>query len=220
MEIDLERSALVVAHPDDEAIFFGGVFAQVATVIVCYLDDPANARLGRERRALMADYPCPLDIRSLGIAQAGAWRANRGHPPRPGPHGLRLARPLAAYDTNYRRLEQRLAVELRGFDCVFTHNPWGEYGHPDHAQVFRAVDAIRGRQGFELLVDDYRTRYTDDLREQLLPGFTDDVLDVAIDHALCETVRDAYIARGIWTWMAEYRWPAHELLLRRDPAAC
>ena len=42
-------------------------------------------------------------------------------------------------------------------DCrnVITHNPWGEYGHEDHVQVFRAVTALQAELGFAVWVSGY-----------------------------------------------------------------
>jgi LmbE family N-acetylglucosaminyl deacetylase len=110
---------LVVAHPDDESIFFTGLVLRRRKLpwrLVCATDGNADGR-GSERA---------LELRAaakqLGIKQVDHW--------------------------NYADIyEQRLPVEeiaerLEEFpepSAIFTHNPLGEYGHPHHQDICAAV---------------------------------------------------------------------------------
>ncbi len=130
------RGLLVVAHPDDEVLWFSSVLESMATVVVCLLDYLPEPDLGAARRKALAGHPLP-GIHCLGRAEAGSldladWRA-----PRLERSGLRLAPGAARH--RYRRngawLRRRLPALLAGHDAVFSHSPWGEYGHEDHVQL-------------------------------------------------------------------------------------
>ena len=47
---------------------------------------------------------------------------------------------LKKYINNFDILVKKLTFELKDFKNVFTHNPWGEYGHEEHIQVFKAIE--------------------------------------------------------------------------------
>ncbi len=67
-------------------------------------------------------------------------------------------RPIAqAYRENYETLYRTLQPRLKPDMNVFTHNPWGEYGHEDHVQVFRVLDRLRDEIGFKLWMSNYCT---------------------------------------------------------------
>ena len=61
------------------------------------------------------------------------------------------------YRDNFTRICDALAPMLTPDMNVFTHNPWGEYGHEDHVQIFRALDHLRRRIGFTLWMSNYCT---------------------------------------------------------------
>ena len=59
------------------------------------------------------------------------------------------------YRNNYDELKQRLEEKLRGYRNVFTHNPWGEYGHEEHVQVYRVVKDLQAQMRFNLWYSNY-----------------------------------------------------------------
>lgn len=121
-KIPKPRALLVVAHPDDETIFAGGVILcsrETQWTIVC-------CTTGSDQRQDEFLRACQF------LAKESRNRIN--------PILLRLV-PNSHID----RLA--LAKELRshatGYDIVFTHNSQGEYGHPDHKLVHRyVIDSI------------------------------------------------------------------------------
>src|SRR5690606_34980381 len=58
----------------------------------------------------------------------------------------------ADYRRNYAMIRSRLADQLLAGMNVFTHAPWGEYGHEDHVQVYRVLESLRDEIGFTLWV--------------------------------------------------------------------
>lgn len=107
------RAALVVAHPDDETLWCGGLLQRLPldwTVIACSIP-----RRDPERAWKFFDA-----CRDLGAA--GRLLPFEETPAVENLRGL----PLLA---------------LAGYDLVATHGAAGEYGHPHHRQVHHAVKA-------------------------------------------------------------------------------
>lgn len=116
---------LVVAHPDDETLFFGGMLLRnkkVHWTVVCVTDGNYQGR-GTERRLELKRACQKLKVKtSLCLDFAD-------HPKK-------------------RLPVDRLKAELRkftGFDLIYTHNPFGEYGHVNHQDVSFAVHTTLGK---------------------------------------------------------------------------
>lgn len=117
---DVRRAVLVVAHPDDETLWCGGLLASTAeqiewTVICCSTPRRDPIRVEKFAEA------CQL----LGVRHriVSAWEETP--PPQPLTH---LERFLSA---------QRLSA----YDLLVTHGTEGEYGHVHHRQLNRYLTA-------------------------------------------------------------------------------
>lgn len=109
---------LVVAHPDDETIFFGGLVQSSPGDfhIICVTDGNADGR-GQERQEEF-ETAC----KELGADTFEMWDF-------PDIYEKRL-------DTQ--RLSQKLQTAGKNMPLIqeiYTHNPLGEYGHPHHQDV-------------------------------------------------------------------------------------
>ena len=140
-----ENATLVVAHPDDEILWFGSVVADVARIVICFRNDPANPELAAARDRVLDEHPLRDKIVCLGLDETGAFSHANWPRPETTEFGLRLVkvRQIAeAYRLCYLQLEERLARIIRDSTSVITHNPWGEYGHEEHVLVHRAVGSL------------------------------------------------------------------------------
>lgn len=117
-KIKQKRGLIVVAHPDDETIFFGGLILsrKYSWHVICVTDGNADG-LGEMRR-VQFEQACKL----LGVKKAERWDF-------PDIFEKRL---------NVTALRNQLA-NLGDYDAVFTHGILGEYGHPHHQDVSMAV---------------------------------------------------------------------------------
>ena len=157
-----DRSIIVMAHPDDEVLWASPRSARVGRVLLAYEALPGRPDITAGRRAALARFPRPVE--SLRLAETAAFGAAAWPDPVETPEGLAVARrarrpcrastppPTAPASPT---LVARLRPALAGVRTVITHAPWGEYGHEDHVQLFRAVDALRPELGFALWVPAY-----------------------------------------------------------------
>ncbi len=219
----LAEAALVVAHPDDEVLWFGAILPQVGRVVVAFRDCDSLPGIGARRAAALAELPY-RDLRCLDLAEAvSLGLANWAHPT-PDAFGIaldRAAEDSAAarrYRENFTTLRNRLKQELAGCVRVFTHNPWGEYGHEDHVQMFRVVEALRAELGFEMWVSTYCSTRAETLARRY-PGFgASGLLRCDVDRAFVSQVADIYRRHGCWTWHAGWQGSAQECYAALPPA--
>ena len=220
MAPDPASSALVFAHPDDEVLWASSLLARAARVILCYGDVPDKPELSKGRRRAVARLPLER-LESLDIAEAGVFELAAWPDPAPAPDGLALPprSPAApAYAANHARLIADLRPRLTGFASVVTHNPWGEYGHEEHVQVFRAVEALQRELGFALWVTCYVSEKSAGLMRECLGGLGASTPPMPTDPALGARLQAIYAEEGCWTWFEDYVWPAEERFHRWEPA--
>lgn len=110
---------IVVAHPDDETLFFAGLIQSVKTQpwkVICVSDGNADGQ-GSKRAGQLAEACRQLKVKSLE------------HWDFPDIYEKRL---------DIGRLVARLKA-LENINQVYTHGILGEYGHPHHQDVSFAV---------------------------------------------------------------------------------
>jgi LmbE family N-acetylglucosaminyl deacetylase len=208
------NAVLVVAHPDDEVLWFSGVLAQVQRIIICFGPYPPQPSLGLARQRVRERHPLTnitwLDLTEPASLLAADWRHAV-----PGPEGLRLSRWSAArrrYRGAYQQVEQALSRELAPYQNIITHNPWGEYGHEDHVLVHRAaVNVARGRNQ-RVWYSNYCSLRSISLAEQSTGGLrgTRGVVRPT-DLTLMEKIKEIYLDEMCWTWEPTDGWFHEEI---------
>ncbi|MGE4130595.1 MAG: PIG-L family deacetylase [Bdellovibrionales bacterium] len=113
-----KHNLIVVAHPDDETIFFGGLiqtYRRRPWKIICVTDGNADGKGPQRHLEFVAA------CKKLGSQVAEMWNF-------PDKYDARV---------DVEKLADRLAQENAGE--VFTHGILGEYGHPHHQDVSLAA---------------------------------------------------------------------------------
>lgn len=127
------RTALVVAHPDDEAIGCGAQLRRFPDIIVCHVTDGAPKN-GVDAKAL--GFAGPAKYAAARRAELEAAMALAGIPPQ---RLIWLGWSDQETSLNLAPLARDLAQRLAGMQIVLTHGYEG--GHPDHDAAAFAVHA-------------------------------------------------------------------------------
>ena len=230
----LKNSVIVAAHADDEVLWFNSIAADVERVVVVYCGFWAHPELGARRLAAFADYPRPIEC--LGIEESGAAGCANWATPQLTDYGIglgieanrraltRLAKKslsmvsaydsskvsaetvAAAYRANFQSIHEALKPRLRRDMNVFTHNPWGEYGHEEHIQVFRVLQKLQQEIGFRLWVSNYCTDRAMPLARRYFRPAAAPFVRLPADKAFAGKVADVYKKHGCWTWADDWAW--------------
>lgn len=212
--------AVVVAHPDDEALWLSSVVTSAERVVFAFGDIVNEPGKSAARRRAVGALPLS-GIVNLGIPESGAgWKSNQIAPGQT-PADIRIfdATSRARYESNYVRLLEALRASLAGCSDVYTHNPWGEYGHSEHIQVHRAVDALQDELGYTVwfsnYVDGRNWTFVSTLAEHL--SWTQRSI-VTPDVLTARKLMRVYQRYGAWTYKTLRRWPSQEVLYAQSPA--
>jgi LmbE family N-acetylglucosaminyl deacetylase len=210
---------VVVAHPDDEALWLSSVVTSAHRVVFAFGDVFNEPQKSEARRRAVGALPLS-GIVNLGIPESGAgWKSTQIEP------GLTLseirifdAAARARYESNYEQLLEGLRSSLAGCRDVYTHNPWGEYGHSEHIQVYSAVSALQEELGYTVWFSNYVdgrnwtfvTRLAASLNWAQRSVVTPDV-------ATSRKLMRVYQRYGAWTYKTIRRWPSQEVLYAQPP---
>jgi LmbE family N-acetylglucosaminyl deacetylase len=200
--------AVVVAHPDDEVLWFGSVLEKARRTVLCYGDYELKPEFGPGRRAVDAEYPlsnaCFLHLMEPDSYAEADWSAAE-----PTATGLSLTSPEAQrrLDANFRVLVSRIEPLLRDVAYVFTHNPWGEYGHEDHVQVSAAVREAARRRGCRVLSPLHFAPRSIPLMLKTLSLIGRKGYSLRVDPVRGEEIKQLYIRHKCWTWFPNWSAP-------------
>lgn len=130
------RRILIVAHPDDETLLFSSILQRKrdGLKVICVTDGNADGKgAAREREFVQA-------LALQGVKDHEFWHFK---------------------DVFEQRLDQaRLTSRLEPYADVrevYTHGPYGEYGHPHHQDVSRAVHAFFSKRKAKVWSPAYNT---------------------------------------------------------------
>lgn len=213
------RRVVVAAHPDDEILWMSSALREADKVVLCYgapFGKPEKA-IARARAVAALGLP---NLVNLAIPESGTRLLVEWEDARMTPTGMAIndAAGQARYDANFATLLERLRPLLAGVDEVFTHNPWGEYGHPEHIQLFRVAETLQKELGFTIVFSNYVAPLSWPLARRLgaVPLFAEKRLAVP-DMRLARRLRGIYLRHRVWTWSVFHSWPATELLYAQPP---
>ncbi len=209
-------SILVVAHPDDEILWFSSIVDKVDEILFCFQDYPPLPTLGAGRKKVLQEYPLN-NISSLEIEESGSFSGADWNDPAESPCGMAITHGREIrqrYRRNYHLLETRLAEKLHGYRNVFTHNPWGEYGHEDHVQVYRAIETVQQRHPFTLWFSNYAGNRSAKMMFNHISGFDTEYIPLPTHPTLAQKIAALYKKHGCWTWYSDYRWFDEECFIQ------
>ncbi len=213
----LDQSALVVAHPDDEILWFGSILDDVDHIIVCFLDDPGSPGLGEARKRSLRDHPYSAKITCLALPETGTFNLASWIEPEISEFGLKISGIPGANETYEKRageLQDALRPLISDARNIFTHNPWGEYGHAEHVMVHRIVASIAAQSDAALWHGNYVSRWSQPLMEKYLSNAHAEYHQSDVDTAAMLEMSQVYKRHDTWTWADDYAWFPQECYIR------
>ncbi|UVT19550.1 MAG: glycosyltransferase [Nitrospira sp.] len=214
----LEDSIVVVAHPDDEVLWFSSILDKVNDVVVCFLEAKRYPWWSVGRRKSLEEYPIK-HISCLNIDQSDVFESADWQNPVATEYGIEIVDQSIPgrdeqYKKNYEELRRQLEKRLSGYRNVYTHNPWGEYGHEEHVQVYRAVKSLQGELGFNLWYSNYVSNKSFKLMSSHLDRFHFEYVAFKTNKSLAHEIKHIYIKNKCWTWYGDWEWFKKELFIR------
>ena len=212
------RYILVVAHPDDEVLWFSSVVMQADAVICVFLADPARLSMAERRRRALAELP--YTVEALGVDEAGTFDAVDWSQPEPSKFGLKLNAAGTqhvtqdAYSENFACVRSHIARRIPKGATVYTHAPWGEYGHPDHVQVFRVLESLLPEMDLTLMCPLYAAQRSASLLRQYAMPRHEDAEHLHCNRAIAEAAKRTYQKNACWTWHEDWSCPPSDAFVR------
>ena len=213
----LANAICVVAHPDDEVLWFASILKEIKKVIIVYHDCPSEPELGEKRTHAISRLP--YEVVSLAIPEAGTYNSAHWQRPRISDYGLSLNQnaisraAIQAYEQNYYSIKAQLVKHIPMKSTVFTHNPWGEYGHADHVQINRALSDLHTPLRLTLKVSPYISSQSETLAEFYAENTTITPERRLVDSSYANQIANIYKHCGCWTWVDNWTWNEDEYLL-------
>jgi LmbE family N-acetylglucosaminyl deacetylase len=216
-----DGTMLVMAHPDDEALWASSILSQMARIVLCFEAVSSHPAWSEGRRRSLVEFPL-AHVTNLGLQESEVFDSAAWPEPVETSYGLAVRRGPRSMpgfsETRYRAAHGQLVAALRPRlarkRCVITHNPWGEYGHEEHVQVFRAVADLQRELAFTLWVSGYVSNKSYPLMLRNLPRLDCGAPLCPTDPELGARLQALYTRNGCWTWFEDYAWPPRERFYR------
>lgn len=215
-----ENSVLVVAHPDDDILWLSSAVDKVEQIVFCFNDYPAIPGLGIARKKTIDEYPLS-NVFSLDITEPQSFDKANWEEPVITEYGIKLSKcreSEARYTETYEILLHRISGLVADRANVYTHNPWGEYGHEDHVLVYRILKTLQKKYNYTLWFSNYCSNRSVTLMNQYISGFHSDYQCLPANPVLAQKIANIYRNNDCWTWYEDYQWFDNECLMRNVPS--
>lgn len=214
-----EDSVMIVAHPDDDILWLSSVIDKVEKIVFCFNTYSPVPELGIARKRTIDEYPL-RNVSTLDIDEPQSFDKADWNVPATTGYGLRLSKcheSDARYRDTYEVVLRRIRKLVADRKNVFTHNPWGEYGHEDHVLVYRALKTLQAEFNYDLWFSNYCSNRSIILMNRYISGFFPDYQCLPANPKLAQQIADIFRRNGCWTWYPDYQWFETECLMRTVP---
>jgi len=214
---ELDDAVLIVAHPDDEILWFGSIVADVGKIVICFLDDPSVPQLTEARLRTLQNHPLAARIHCLELVETCAFDQADWKDPKPSPFGLRITGApeiSRTYEKRATELKTALAPFVADASHVFTHNPWGEYGHEEHVMVHRVVSDLAESGKAIVWYSNYASSWSVNLMLRYFGRKENLFFRRSVDRESMKQMSSVYRRNETWTWFEDYEWFESEYFVR------
>ena len=211
MSFVLDKSVLVLAHPDDEILFSLSIVQKVSLIIICFgaCDDK---KITKGRKNLIKDFP----LKNIVFLEIPEGKGIKSYLPlifhNETYYGIKTdPDSYSKYKENYYILREKLLENISGFKYVITHNPWGEYGNHQHIQLNRCITDLASNLGFRVFVTGYFGGISKNLMYKTINRLNNKPIIKKNNLILFNKLKKIYKRNNCWTWTDDYNPPAIEI---------
>lgn len=214
----LKNGVLVVAHPDDEILFFSSIMDEISTLIICFSKVPNDLNISHGRKKAIAQFP----LKNVNLICLDINESKPKNPPlnwiniKESEFGVRGGYDGNSYKQNYILMKKKLNNFIHPNNEVITHNPWGEYGNAEHIQIFKVIFDIAKEKKIKMFVNGYFSNLTISYskRKQYLLNPSGYYLRTNKNYFYL--LRQHYLLNSCWTWSKKYKPPSIECFYKVD----
>ncbi len=215
---NFDKGILIVAHPDDECLFATSILDSISMLIICFNDIPKEEVISLKRINSIESYPLKdLKVLSLNLKQSEKaffpinWlNINEKF------SGINGGYINTSYDNNFNKILNKLRIIIPNNSLIISHNPWGEYGHAEHCQVFKASFQIAKETNSRLFVDGYFSNLSKVYANRKLHLLKQINFVFKTNIKLYNLLKNHYSKFGCWTWYENYQLPKNESFFEVD----
>jgi len=209
----MSKSLLVVAHPDDEILWFSSIIEKIDKIIIVFSGTEAKS-VSDGRKIILNNNLLPYHkkVSFLEIDESGSFDKANWDFPTINKFGIKNKIP--AYEENYYKIHNILKNELSSYDIIYTHNPCGEYGHEEHVQIFKVIIDNYNYEKQQIWVSGYFSDRSYKLMNFHQNYFSDHIISDQINLNLCNYVKKIYVDNKAWTWNDNYIWPKNDIFFK------
>ena len=189
---------IIVAHPDDEIIFFSSILRSKSKKIICF-SISNDKKINKNRENIKTKSPFK-NWQFLELRELSSYSFTN----------------LNSYYENYEKLKSSLSKIIKFGDTIYTHNPWGEYGHEDHILVFDVINSLSKKLKLKIFVNGYVSNNSLNLMSKTQHLLSNNFEYKNIDHKFNSNIKRKYIANSCWTFKENYKWPKTEIFFKID----
>ena len=151
------KSILIVAHPDDEVLWFSSALDKVDKVVICFLECRSRPDWSIGRKKSLAQHPIK-NLTCFDLEESEVFNGCDWNNPVISRYGVEIrgrGDSERRYKSNYCKLIDLVERKLDNCQNVIVHNPWGECGNEEHIQVYRVVKALQDKMAFNIWFPGY-----------------------------------------------------------------
>lgn len=212
-----QKSLIVASHPDDEILWFSSILEKVNEIALCFLGKKDNPTRQIKIQKSLSEYPLK-NVTCFKVGQSSALFLVDWEKLTNTEYGIEISKRSPSkklYRANYSILKDHLKNKLAGYQNVYTHNPWGEYGHPEHIQIYRVVKDLQRDMKFNL----WFSNYCSNLSYKLMLDFFDRFIEAEYvtfktNDDLINDIKKLYMKNYVWSWYDDWEWFKEESFIK------
>ena len=212
----MSRKILIYAHPDDEIIFSSSLIDCSDLIIICFTNTPDKIEINKGR-SLFKNNPYKQNFVFLDLKESASldyFLINKKDISTNlnGYLSIKYHPNNKDFQRNNKLIFNNLKKLIIPGDVIYTHNPWGEYGHIEHIQVFNCLMKLKTDLDFkfDVFVNAYFGRRTYGFMSEKLHLLETKPIKLETNKDVYRKASEIYKINNCWTWDIDYNLPKFE----------